>query len=83
MYSFFGLLYDNIGTLLCYIIMLLAKILIWAPFLQLMCTFSFCINPWKLSSLGIFLFKYIHWLYYLQSFQFLNTSAVPLYTRSH
>ena len=38
MYSFFGLLYDNIGTLLCYIIMLLAKILIWAPFLQLLYT---------------------------------------------
>ena len=26
---------------------LLAKMLSWAPFLQWMCTFSFCINPWS------------------------------------
>ena len=31
----------------CYVTILLAKILIWAPFLQSMCTFSFCINPWS------------------------------------
>ena len=28
-----------------YVTILLVKMLIWAPFLQLMCTFSFCINP--------------------------------------
>ena len=28
-----------------YVTVLLAKILIWAPFSQLMCIFSFCINP--------------------------------------
>ena len=31
------------------LIILLAKILIWGPVLQLMCTFSFCINPCKLT----------------------------------
>ena len=29
-----------------FVAILLAKMLIWAPFSQLMCTFSFCINPW-------------------------------------
>ena len=28
-----------------YVTILLAKMLIWAPFLQSMCTFYFCINP--------------------------------------
>ena len=30
-----------------YVTILLAKMLIWAPFSQLMCTFYFCINPWN------------------------------------
>ena len=29
-----------------YVAILFAKILIWPPFLQSMCTFSFCINPY-------------------------------------
>ena len=29
-----------------YVAILLAKMLIWARFSQLMCTFSFFINPW-------------------------------------
>ena len=28
-------------------VILLVKMLIWTPFLQLMCNFSFCINPWQ------------------------------------
>ena len=44
MYNLLGLLNDNFGTLLCY----KAKMLIWAPSSQSMCTFYFCINPWLL-----------------------------------
>ena len=43
MYSLFGLLNDNIGN--HYVTILLAKMLIWETFSQLMCTFSFGINP--------------------------------------
>ena len=39
-----------------YVTILLAKILIWAHFAQLMHTFSFCINPWLylIELLGLF-----------------------------
>ena len=40
-YSLFGLLNDNLGH--HYVTILLAKMLIWAPFSQSMCTFYFCI----------------------------------------
>ena len=39
-----------------YVIFLLAKMLIWVLFAQLMCTFSVCINPWLylIELLGLF-----------------------------
>ena len=43
-YSLFGLLNNNTGSLLYCV--LLVKMLIWALFSQSMCTFSFCINIW-------------------------------------
>ena len=34
-----------------YVTVLLAKMLIWAPFSQLMCTFYFCVKPWLLADM--------------------------------
>ena len=48
MYSLFGLLNDNTGSH-C-VAILLAKMLIWAPFSQLMCTFFSLLTPVKKKS---------------------------------
>ena len=44
---------------------LLANILIWAPFAQSMSTFSFCINPWSSLKLVFSIFLYIYIYIYL------------------
>ena len=43
MYGLFGFLTDNIDSSI-----LLANMLIWAPFAESLSIFSFCINPWDL-----------------------------------
>ena len=42
---------DSLMTILGhhFVAILLAKMLIWAPFSQSTCTFSFCINPYLLN----------------------------------
>ena len=53
-----------------YVTILLAKMLIWAPFLQSMCTFYFCINPCILKKpdlpISRNIQKYSHGTYSLQ-----------------
>ena len=52
---------------------LLAKILIWAPFSQSMCAFSFCINPCKVFQKMVALKLYIYILIkYLYTYIYIN-----------
>ena len=57
-----------------YVAILLANILIWAPFAQSMSTFSFCINPWSSLKLvfSIFLYIYIYIYILLKTKHFKN-----------